>query len=114
MEACAIAPEKPAPRPLLRPPSWLTGQAAIHAQRLVTEAIAAEGQGKPHFTMLVAVDDSGPMGQAALGRRLSIDGSDMVAVLADLEREEDRRRNVVRLTPAGERTPEHHVGRSAR
>jgi DNA-binding MarR family transcriptional regulator len=115
MEASAIAREKPAPRRLLRLPSWLIGQTAIHAHRLVAEAIAAEGYRKPHFTVLVALDDSGPTSQAALGRRLSIDGSDMVAVLADLEREglvarsrdeEDRRRNVVRLTPAGERTLE--------
>lgn len=102
-----------APRRLWRVPSWLMSHAAAHAHRLVSEALAAEGYRKPHFTVLVALDELGPASQATLGRRLSIDRSDMAAVIADLEREgliarwrdeEDRRRNVVRLTPAGKRT----------
>ena len=65
-----------------------------------------------HFSVLVALAADGQASQAALGRRLSIDRSDMVAVVNDLERdglvarvrdERDRRRNLVRLTPAGKR-----------
>ena len=65
---------------------------------------------KPHFTVLVALDEHGPASQAELGRRLWIDRSDMVAVLNDLEAagyvertrdEHDRRRNVVALTADG-------------
>jgi DNA-binding MarR family transcriptional regulator len=99
-----------APRRLWRLPSWLLGQTGLHAQRLVAERLAQDGMRRHHFTVLVALDEHGPSSQAALGRRLSIDRSDMVAVLNDLEHggfvervpdERDRRRNVVSLTPAG-------------
>lgn len=101
-----------APRRLRRLPSWLLNQAALHAQRVVSERLAAEGIRRHHFGVLVALDEDGPSSQAALGRRLWIDRSDMVAVINDLEQdglvardrdERDRRRNVIRLTPAGRR-----------
>lgn len=104
----AMAP----PRRLRRLPSFLLNQAALNANRIVAEGFAAEGVRRPHFAVLVALDEDGPASQAELGRRLSIDRSDMVAVLDDLEREglvarardeRDRRRNVVRLTKAGAR-----------
>lgn len=91
-------------------PSWLLSQAALEAHRLVSEGLAAAGVRKYHFTVLVALDEHGSTSQAALAGRLSIDRSDMVAVLNDLERDgfvervrdgRDRRRNEVRLTPAG-------------
>jgi MarR family transcriptional regulator, lower aerobic nicotinate degradation pathway regulator len=99
-----------APRRLRRLPSWLLNQAALRANRLVSEGLEAEGMRRHHFSVLVALDEDGPASQAALGRRLGIDRSDMVAVINDLERdglvaraedERDRRRNVVRATPAG-------------
>jgi DNA-binding MarR family transcriptional regulator len=99
-----------APRRLWRLPSWLLGQAGLHAQRLVAERFAQDGVRRHHFTVLVALDEGGPSSQADLGRRLHIDRSDMVAVLNDLEHgglvervpdQRDRRRNVVSLTPAG-------------
>ena len=99
-----------APRRLRQLPSWLLNQGALHANRLVNEGFTEAGVRRYHFTVLVALADQGPTSQAALGRRLSIDRSDMVAVLNDLERdglvsrardERDRRRNLVRLTPAG-------------
>lgn len=99
-----------APRRLWRLPSWLMSQAALHAHRLVSEGFAEAGLRKYHFTVLVALDEHGSTSQAELGRRLSIDRSDMVAVINDLERDglvarvrdaQDRRRNVIRLTPAG-------------
>ena len=104
------AADSSAPRRLWRLHSWLLNHAAIHAHRLVSEGFAAEGYRKPHFTVLVALAEFGPASQAALGRRLSIDRSDMAAVIGDLERDgliarwrdaDDRRRNVVRLTPEG-------------
>jgi DNA-binding MarR family transcriptional regulator len=112
MDVTAAAQETRAPRRLWRLPSWLISYAALHAHRFVSEGLAAEGYRKPHFTVLVALSEQGPASQATLGRRLLIDRSDMVAVIGDLERdgliarwrdEEDRRRNVVRLTPAGTR-----------
>jgi DNA-binding MarR family transcriptional regulator len=101
-----------APARLQRLPSWLLNQAALHATRIVGEAFAKAGVRRYHFSVLVALAENGPASQADLGRRLWIDRSDMVAVLNDLERnglvarvrdEQDRRRNLVRLTPAGKR-----------
>jgi MarR family transcriptional regulator, lower aerobic nicotinate degradation pathway regulator len=101
-----------APERLQRLPSWLLNQAALHATRLAGEAFAKAGVRRYHFSVLVALAENGPASQADLGRRLWIDRSDMVAVINDLERdglvarvrdEHDRRRNVVRITPAGKR-----------
>jgi DNA-binding MarR family transcriptional regulator len=115
MDLAAAPTETCAPRRLWRLPSWLMSHAAMQAHRLVSDGFAAEGYRKPHFTVLVALDEFGTASQAALGRRLSIDRSDMVPVINDLERdglvardrdEHDRRRNLVRLTPAGTRVLE--------
>ena len=101
-----------APARLQRLPTWLLSQATLHGQRLVADGFAAAGMRRYHFSVLVALDEDGPASQATLGRRLWIDRSDMVAVINDLERdglvarvrdERDRRRNVVRITPAGKR-----------
>src|SRR3954469_19443917 len=101
---------KDAPARLKTKPSWLLGQAALAGDRLVNEALAAEGVRKYHFRVLVALEDDGPLSQAELGRRLHIDRSDMAAVAAELEASgyltrqrdaNDRRRNVVALTDAG-------------
>jgi DNA-binding MarR family transcriptional regulator len=99
-----------APRRLWRLPSWLLSQASLHGQRLVADGFSAAGVRKHHFAVLAALDEDGSASQAELGRRVWIDRSDMVAVINDLERdglvarvrdEQDRRRNVIRLTPAG-------------
>jgi MarR family transcriptional regulator, lower aerobic nicotinate degradation pathway regulator len=101
-----------APARLRRLPTWLLSQATLHGQRLVADGFADAGMRRYHFSVLTALHEDGPASQAALGRRLSIDRSDMVAVINDLERdglvarvrdEQDRRRNLVRLTPAGGR-----------
>jgi MarR family transcriptional regulator, lower aerobic nicotinate degradation pathway regulator len=93
-----------------RMPSWLVGQAGQRAQALVAQALAGEGMRRQHFTVLTSLAEQGPASQAALGRRLWIDPSDLHAIVGELERgsliardrdPEDRRRNVVRLTAAG-------------
>ena len=102
---------KDAPQRLQRLPSWLLSASALVGDRLVNEALATEGVRKYHFRVLVALSDDGPLSQADLGRRLSIDRSDMAAVVAELEQRElvararddrDRRRNVVTVTAGGE------------
>ena len=102
---------KDAPQRLQRLPSWLLSAAALVGDRLVNEALALEGVRKYHFRVLVALSDDGPLSQADLGRRLSIDRSDMAAVVAELEQrglvarardDRDRRRNVVTVTAVGE------------
>ena len=98
------------PRLLRTLPSWLLSRAAWAAQIEVRDALAHEGVRRPHFTVLLALSEAGPASQAALGRRLGIDRSDMAAVVAELERDGligrerdplDRRRNVVTITDAG-------------
>jgi MarR family transcriptional regulator, lower aerobic nicotinate degradation pathway regulator len=92
--------------------SWLTGQVAGTGAALVAAALAAEGLRRQHFTVLNALAERGAASQAALGRRLAIDRSDMHALLSELERDglvarvrdpDDRRRMLVELTPAGAR-----------
>ena len=98
------------PLRLQRMPSWLAARMARRAQRLVEEALAHEGARRQHFVVLTSLAEQGPASQAALGRRLSIDRSDLHAILNELEDagrvarirdEADRRRNVVALTRAG-------------
>ena len=98
------------PRRLRQLPSWLSSAVARKAQRLVNEALAQEGARRQDFTVLTSLAEQGPASQAALGRRLWIDRSDLHAILNDLERdglvnrirdEQDRRRNLVAITPRG-------------
>jgi DNA-binding MarR family transcriptional regulator len=105
-----VQPEPP--RRLTVMPGWLVNQVARHGQRLVAEALAVEGLRRPHFAVLLSLDEGGASSQAELGRRLGIDRSDLHAVLNDLESdgyverlrdEDDRRRNLVELTTAGAR-----------
>ncbi|GAA4617959.1 MarR family transcriptional regulator [Actinoallomurus liliacearum] len=91
-------------------PSWLIGQAAMHGHRILTERFAAAGARGYHYRLLAALQEFGPASQATLGRCTAIDRSDVVAALNELaakgliERSpdpDDRRRNIITLTPAG-------------
>ncbi|MDO9457247.1 MarR family winged helix-turn-helix transcriptional regulator [Nocardioides sp.] len=91
-------------------PTWLLSRAHARAQRLLGEAFGAEGLRGYHFRLLAALDEHGPQSQADLGRLTAIDRSDVVATVNDLvalglaTREpdhQDRRRNVVTVTPDG-------------
>lgn len=101
------------PQRVRRMPSWLLGQASHRAQTLVSEALAQEGMRRQHFTVLTSLSEQGEASQAALGRRLWIDRSDLHAIVGELERAgliarvrdpADRRRNVVTITSAGKST----------
>jgi MarR family transcriptional regulator, lower aerobic nicotinate degradation pathway regulator len=105
-------PDYDPPERLRRLPSWLSGQVARRAQRLVGEELAREGVRRQHFTVLASLAEQGPASQAELGRRLWIDRSDLHAIVTELDRdglgrrgrdERDRRRNVVALTTRGGR-----------
>jgi MarR family transcriptional regulator, lower aerobic nicotinate degradation pathway regulator len=91
-------------------PTWLISRLYAHSHRLLVEGFASAGVRGYHYRLLAALEEFGPASQAALGRRTSIDRSDVVAVLNDLaargliERSpdpDDRRRNVITITPAG-------------
>ncbi|MFF8292693.1 MarR family winged helix-turn-helix transcriptional regulator [Streptomyces sp. NPDC016309] len=93
-------------------PSWLLGRAAARGHRLVAEALAQVGMRMMHHAVLSAVAELGPVSQAELGRSLSIDPKDMVAILNDLQIDglvtrtpdaKDRRKNAIALSPSGER-----------
>ena len=108
------------PDRIRRLPSWLSGRVAETAAGLVADALTAEGLRRQHFVVLSALAERGAASQAALGRRLLIDRSDMHALLSELERDglvarvrdpNDRRRMLVELTPAGARTLKRLDGR---
>jgi DNA-binding MarR family transcriptional regulator len=91
-------------------PTWLISRTYAYSHRLLTEGFASAGVRSYHYRLLAALEEFGPASQAALGRRISIDRSDVVAALNELagrgliERSpdpDDRRRNVVTITPAG-------------
>jgi MarR family transcriptional regulator, lower aerobic nicotinate degradation pathway regulator len=93
-------------------PSRLLTQTALHADRLVNEGLAGVDARKWHYAVLVTLDESGPASQAAVSRRTGIYRSDLVAIINELadralvERTpdpDDRRRNVVTITPQGRR-----------
>ncbi|MFJ3904425.1 MarR family winged helix-turn-helix transcriptional regulator [Streptomyces sp. NPDC090025] len=91
-------------------PSRLLGLAAARADRAVGERLAAEDARKWHYAALAALAERGPVSQAELSRRTGVYRSDLVAVINELEERghvartpdpDDRRRNVVTLTPRG-------------
>ncbi|MBF6192199.1 MarR family transcriptional regulator [Nocardia sp. CDC186] len=101
-----------APARLTAKPSWLLTQLAVHAHRLASDSFAEAGARGYHFRILAALEEFGAASQADLGRRCNMDRSDVVAAINELagpgfvERTpdpDDRRRNIVTLTEAGER-----------
>ncbi|NYI90883.1 DNA-binding MarR family transcriptional regulator [Amycolatopsis endophytica] len=100
------------PQRLRTLPSWLITQTAQHAHRLVSERLAEIGGRGHHYRLLAALDESGPASQATLGRRSAIHLSDLVAAINELAEHDlvsrtpdpdDRRRNIITITPAGRR-----------
>ena len=98
------------PSPLNEMPTWLISQTALHAHRLLAQALAAMSSNGYQYHLLAALEEFGPASQAALGRRTGIDRSDVVAALNDLAERglvnrsvdpADRRRNIITVTAAG-------------
>lgn len=96
------------PERVRRLASWLLNQARVIGNR---STAAAFGPGnRTDYAVLAALQEFGPSSQAAIGLRLGIDRSDLVALLnrlgaAELVRRapdpSDRRRNTVTITTAG-------------
>jgi DNA-binding MarR family transcriptional regulator len=99
-----------APARLTGKPTWLISQVSTHGHRLLADRLAAAGARGYHYRLLAALQEFGPASQASLGRRTSMDRSDVVAALNDLTSHghaqrtpdpADHRRNVITITPAG-------------
>lgn len=115
------APQAPRNAPLSRIqslPSWLAGRVAARGRGLVAGAIAEQGLNPAQLAVLAAAAEQGPLAQADLARRLSIDAKDMVLLLNHLEQAglvarepdpRDRRKNAIRVTPRGSRMLERCV-----
>jgi DNA-binding MarR family transcriptional regulator len=82
----------------------------VHAHRLLVDAFGGAKARGYHYRLLAALQEFGPTSQVALGRRASLDRSDVVAALDELvdggfvERAADPvdgRRNIITITPAG-------------
>jgi MarR family transcriptional regulator, lower aerobic nicotinate degradation pathway regulator len=99
-----------APGRLRRLPSWLISQTATWTGRLVNEGLGTQRARRPHYSVLAALDEFGPASQAALSQRCGIYRSDLVALVNEMTElgwlrrapdPDDRRRNVITLTPDG-------------
>jgi DNA-binding MarR family transcriptional regulator len=99
-------------------PTWLLSQSSLRAHRLLSEALAEVGARGYHVRLLAALAEFGPGSQAALSRRTMIDRSDVVAGIDELAAHgyvrrspdpDDRRRNLVSITPRGLRHYERLV-----
>jgi DNA-binding MarR family transcriptional regulator len=95
---------------LLAVPTYVLGKLGRLGGRLSQESIADQELLLPHFSVLTTLDDLGPLAQHELAARLVLNGSHLVRYVDELERREavrrdrdpdDRRRQVVSLTPAG-------------
>jgi DNA-binding MarR family transcriptional regulator len=100
----------PRPPALLAVPTYVLGKLGRLGQRLTQESIADQGLLLPHFSVLTTLDGFGPLAQHELAGQLGINRSHLVHYVDELESREavrrerdpeDRRRQVVSLTPAG-------------
>ena len=93
------------PATLMAKPSWLISEASRLAHPLITDKLATAGSRGYHYRLLAALQEFGPASQASLGRRTAMDRSDVAAAVNELAGRApdpaDRRRNVIRITPAG-------------
>jgi DNA-binding MarR family transcriptional regulator len=98
------------PPTLLAAPTYVLSKLGRLAQRLTQESIADRGLLLPHFSVLTTLDEFGPLAQHELADRLGLNRSHLVHYVDDLEGRqavrrdrdpEDRRRQVVSLTPTG-------------
>ena len=95
---------------LMAKPSWLISEVSRLAHPLLAGQLAIAGSRGYHYRLLAALAEFGPASQASLGRHTAMDRSDVAAAVSELAARglaqraldpADRRRNVIRITPAG-------------
>jgi DNA-binding MarR family transcriptional regulator len=107
-------------KPAVRPPRELVSSTSFLLKRLgfavkdrVHEAYEAAGASPYHLTVLAVLDEGARETQATIADALGYDRSYLVGLLDDLEERglierkrdpADRRRHIVKLTPAGKKT----------
>jgi DNA-binding MarR family transcriptional regulator len=107
-------------KPAVRPPRELVSSTSFLLKRLgfavkdrVHEGYEAAGASPYHLTVLAVLDEGARETQATIADALGYDRSYLVGLLDDLEKRDlierkrdpaDRRRHIVRLTPAGKKT----------
>lgn len=98
------------PPTLLNLPSYLVSHVANIGPRRLVEALSELNLRPPHFAVLTALSDFGPLAQHELADRLGLNQSHLVGYLDDTEQRglvqrvrdpKDRRRQRVALTPSG-------------
>jgi DNA-binding MarR family transcriptional regulator len=89
---------------------YLLSRLGLRARRLFAETIAELGIRPPHFGILCALGQAGPLAQSELSDGLAVDAGQLVGLLDELERRGlvrrepdpgDRRRHAVSLTAEG-------------
>lgn len=98
------------PPTLLGLSSYLAGHVSRIGHRGLVEALSSHGLRLPHFAVLSALNDFGPLAQHDLSDHLGLNRSHLVGYLDDLEQAgfvsrtrdpADRRRQLVVLQPSG-------------
>ncbi len=100
------------PPTLLELPSYLAGHVSRIGNAPLIEELASHELRLPHFAVLAGLHDFGPIAQHELAASLGFNRSHLVGYLDHLEHAghvsrvrdpDDRRRQIVELTPSGSR-----------
>jgi DNA-binding MarR family transcriptional regulator len=108
-----LAPDTP--EPLRESIAFLVTRLQFRMHRDFQVALAPVGIEPPHFGILIALEETGPISQSALARHFAVSGAHMVQLIDDLEDrrlvarrqlETDRRAHVIEVLPGAARALE--------